>query len=228
MAPDRANEASPRPDPPPLQRAFRIHTVVELDPRLVVRPHLPPQPRHGLLQCVAALVLGAAVLLSALFWLPPFAGRGRRGPTPGTQDPFTDGFIDDIVASFRLQKNVPSSGETCPSSYWTSVRKLVSLTPLSSKEMTAMFSFGLVLLEIITGKRAVLSNEPDEDEETLVSWVGLSQVPWSPPPLVRLGAKSEELLFASPRLAQATSSGACAITCSPIEDPCESSRESTP
>jgi hypothetical protein len=29
------------------------------------------------LQCVAALVLGAAVLLSALFWLPPFAGRGR-------------------------------------------------------------------------------------------------------------------------------------------------------
>ena len=70
-----------------------------------------------------------------------------------------------------------------------------------------MFSFGLVLLEIITGKRAVLSNEPDEDEETLVSWVGLSQVPWSPPPLVRLGAKSEELLFASPRLAQATSSG---------------------
>jgi len=37
--------------------------------------------------------------------------------------------------------------------------------------------------------------------------VGLSQVPWSPPPLVKLGAKSEELLFASPRLAQATSSG---------------------
>ena len=28
-----------------------------------------------------------------------------------------------------------------------------------------------------------------------------------PPPLVKLGAKSEELLFASPRLAQATSSG---------------------
>jgi hypothetical protein len=39
------------------------------------------------LQCVAALVLGAAVLLSALFWLPPLAGRGRRagedGPDPG-------------------------------------------------------------------------------------------------------------------------------------------------
>ncbi|KAM3316773.1 hypothetical protein ACQJBY_034742 [Aegilops geniculata] len=100
--------------------------------------------------------------------------------------------------------------------------------PRSSKEMTAMFSFGLVLLEIITGKRAVLSDEPDEDDETLVSWVGLSQVPWSLPPLVKLGAKSEELLFASPRLAQAMSSGACAITCSPIEDPCESSRESTP
>jgi hypothetical protein len=39
------------------------------------------------LQCVAALVLGAAVLLSALFWLPPFAGRGRGdgedAPDPG-------------------------------------------------------------------------------------------------------------------------------------------------
>ena len=34
-----------------------------------------------------------------------------------------------------------------------------------------MFSFGLVLLEIITGKRLVLSDEPDEDDETLVSWV---------------------------------------------------------
>ncbi|XP_037480318.1 senescence-specific cysteine protease SAG39-like [Triticum dicoccoides] len=33
-----------------------------------------------------------------------------------------------------------------------------------------MFSFGLVLLEIITGKRAVLSDELDEDKETLVSW----------------------------------------------------------
>lgn len=38
------------------------------------------------LQCVAALVLGAAVLLSALFWLPPLAGRGR-GPA-GATDPF--------------------------------------------------------------------------------------------------------------------------------------------
>jgi hypothetical protein len=37
------------------------------------------------LQCVAALVLGAAVLLSALFWLPPFAARGgdAEGPDPG-------------------------------------------------------------------------------------------------------------------------------------------------
>ncbi|XP_048565985.1 uncharacterized protein LOC125545964 [Triticum urartu] len=55
------------------------------------------------LQCVAALVLGAAVLLSALFWLPPFAGRAGRGP-PAATDPFA--ITDDIVASFRLQKNV--------------------------------------------------------------------------------------------------------------------------
>lgn len=57
------------------------------------------------LQCVAALVLGAAVLLSALFWLPPLAGRGRgnndEAPDPGAV------FRDDIVASFRLQKTVP-------------------------------------------------------------------------------------------------------------------------
>jgi hypothetical protein len=37
------------------------------------------------LKCVAALVLGVAVLLSAVFWLPPFArrGRGSEGPDPG-------------------------------------------------------------------------------------------------------------------------------------------------
>ncbi|CAL4959514.1 unnamed protein product [Urochloa decumbens] len=55
------------------------------------------------LQCVAALVLGVAVLLSALFWLPPFAGRGRgaEGADPG------DEFGAAIVASFRLHKTVP-------------------------------------------------------------------------------------------------------------------------
>ncbi|GJM91930.1 hypothetical protein PR202_ga08353 [Eleusine coracana subsp. coracana] len=55
------------------------------------------------LQCVAALVLGVAVLLSALFWLPPFAARGRgaEGPDPG------DELGDDIMASFRLHKTVP-------------------------------------------------------------------------------------------------------------------------
>jgi hypothetical protein len=40
------------------------------------------------LQCLAALLLGAAVMLSALFWLPPFAGRGRRAgpPDPPPED----------------------------------------------------------------------------------------------------------------------------------------------
>uniref|UniRef100_A0A8R7K657 non-specific serine/threonine protein kinase n=2 Tax=Triticum urartu TaxID=4572 RepID=A0A8R7K657_TRIUA len=33
-----------------------------------------------------------------------------------------------------------------------------------------VFSFGVVLLEIITGKRPVLSDEADQDDETLVSW----------------------------------------------------------
>ncbi|CAL9782481.1 unnamed protein product [Musa acuminata subsp. burmannicoides] len=53
-------------------------------------------------RCVAALVLGAAMLLSVLFWLPPFlrhhgARRGHR------RDPR---FAADIVASFKLQKPV--------------------------------------------------------------------------------------------------------------------------
>ena len=34
-----------------------------------------------------------------------------------------------------------------------------------------VFSFGVVLLEIITGKRPVLADEPNGDDETLVSWV---------------------------------------------------------
>jgi hypothetical protein len=39
------------------------------------------------LQFVAALVLGVAVLLSALFWLPPFAGQGggKEGSDPGDE-----------------------------------------------------------------------------------------------------------------------------------------------
>jgi hypothetical protein len=53
------------------------------------------------LQCVAALVLGVAVLLSALFWLPPFAGRGggKEGPDPG--DEF-GGERSPLVAEWRL------------------------------------------------------------------------------------------------------------------------------
>uniref|UniRef100_A0A804LGB3 Uncharacterized protein n=1 Tax=Zea mays TaxID=4577 RepID=A0A804LGB3_MAIZE len=55
------------------------------------------------LQFVAALVLGVAVLLSALFWLPPFAGQGggKEGSDPG------DEFGAAIAASFRLHKTVP-------------------------------------------------------------------------------------------------------------------------
>ncbi|KAG2619666.1 uncharacterized protein LOC120665688 isoform X2 [Panicum virgatum] len=60
-------------------------------------------------QCVAALLLGAAVALSALFLLPPFAGRrgGGAAPDPG------GAFAADIVASFMLQKTVSElSGST--------------------------------------------------------------------------------------------------------------------
>ncbi|XP_065019375.1 uncharacterized protein LOC135645176 [Musa acuminata AAA Group] len=50
-------------------------------------------------RCVAALILGVAVLLSAVFWLPPFVkmyGRHDRGSR----------FTAEVVASFRLQKPV--------------------------------------------------------------------------------------------------------------------------
>ncbi|KAM3403649.1 hypothetical protein ACQJBY_007023 [Aegilops geniculata] len=64
-------------------------------------------------QCVAALLLGAAVLLSALFWLPPFAGR-HRGRRAGPPDPPGDALAADIVASFMLQKTVSELNESIP------------------------------------------------------------------------------------------------------------------
>ncbi|XP_008796180.1 uncharacterized protein LOC103711710 [Phoenix dactylifera] len=53
-------------------------------------------------RCVVALVLGFAILLSAVFWLPPFLRHS--GDLMGrNRDPR---FKADIVASFRLQKPV--------------------------------------------------------------------------------------------------------------------------
>lgn len=50
------------------------------------------------LQWVAALVLGTAMLFSALFWLLPFApGRAGKGRADAP-----DLLTGDIVASFRL------------------------------------------------------------------------------------------------------------------------------
>jgi hypothetical protein len=40
------------------------------------------------LQCVAALVLGVTVLLSVLFWLPPFTGQGGGKEGPDLSDEF--------------------------------------------------------------------------------------------------------------------------------------------
>ncbi|KAK8943280.1 hypothetical protein KSP39_PZI008781 [Platanthera zijinensis] len=54
------------------------------------------------LRCIAALLLGVALLLSAVFWLPPFFPRASdsggvdRDPQYGA----------DVVASFRLQKPI--------------------------------------------------------------------------------------------------------------------------
>ncbi|CAM0955809.1 unnamed protein product [Alopecurus aequalis] len=63
------------------------------------------------LQCVAALLLGAAVMLSAMFWLPPFSGRSRRAGPP---DPPEDALAADIVASFMLRKTVSELNESIP------------------------------------------------------------------------------------------------------------------
>ncbi|KXG21865.1 uncharacterized protein LOC8055825 [Sorghum bicolor] len=60
-------------------------------------------------QCAAALLLGAAVALSALFLLPPFVGRGDG--RAAARDP-SAAFAADIVASFMLQKTVSELSES--------------------------------------------------------------------------------------------------------------------
>ncbi|XP_077242604.1 uncharacterized protein LOC143883130 [Tasmannia lanceolata] len=57
-------------------------------------------PAAGI-RCVAALLFGVAVLLSAIFWLPPFLKYGDRG----NLDP-DEQFGAHILASFKLQKPV--------------------------------------------------------------------------------------------------------------------------
>lgn len=59
-------------------------------------------------QCMAALLLGTAMALSALFLLPPFTGRGSPAAAP---DPDA-AFAADIVASFMLQKKVSELSES--------------------------------------------------------------------------------------------------------------------
>ncbi|XP_074585080.1 uncharacterized protein LOC141840890 [Curcuma longa] len=53
-------------------------------------------------RCVVTLILAFAMLLSAVFWLPPFL-RARDGSGRPGRDPR---FTADIVASFKLQKPV--------------------------------------------------------------------------------------------------------------------------
>ncbi|XP_020600201.1 uncharacterized protein LOC110039471 [Phalaenopsis equestris] len=52
------------------------------------------------LRCIAALLLGVAVLLSGILWLPPFFRRGS-GAEGVNREPQ---YGADVVASFRLQK----------------------------------------------------------------------------------------------------------------------------
>lgn len=69
-------------------------------------------------QCVAALLLGAAVVLSALFWLPPFASRGGRAGPPDPSGPFAGQLVFRDLACLafycflasRVLKSVPLYG----------------------------------------------------------------------------------------------------------------------
>ncbi|KAK6942117.1 hypothetical protein RJ641_027494 [Dillenia turbinata] len=54
-------------------------------------------------RCVFALLLGLAVLVSALFWLPPFYNHNRDQGYPDPDSRFQD---YDIVASFKVKKSV--------------------------------------------------------------------------------------------------------------------------
>ncbi|CAL9063589.1 uncharacterized protein LOC135612135 isoform X1 [Musa acuminata AAA Group] len=53
-------------------------------------------------RCVASLILSLALLLSVVFWLPPFVRRYEGSGRPDKDPRFTA----DIVASFKLQKPV--------------------------------------------------------------------------------------------------------------------------
>lgn len=104
-------------------------------------PQCRPIGKIVSLRCVAALVLSAAVLISAVFWLPPFirgshGGRGRhRGEAYGA----------DIVARFRLQKPVSQLKANISQLQYdifyeigvpNSMVALVSLEPLTGLNMT--------------------------------------------------------------------------------------------
>ncbi|PKA53173.1 hypothetical protein AXF42_Ash009903 [Apostasia shenzhenica] len=54
------------------------------------------------LRCIAALLVGVAVLLSAVFWLPPFI---RRGSGVGSSD-LDRQYRADVMASFILQEPI--------------------------------------------------------------------------------------------------------------------------
>jgi hypothetical protein len=76
----------PRPQPPFTSLRFTSLSSFSHLPTAPPSPS-PLSPTHSMHfgSCVAALLLGVAVLLSALFWLPPVAARVMRaeGPDPG-------------------------------------------------------------------------------------------------------------------------------------------------
>ncbi|KAJ4978001.1 hypothetical protein NE237_008781 [Protea cynaroides] len=64
-------------------------------------------PKFVRLKCVIVLLFGFAVLLSGIFWLPPFLRYGDKGDLDPTQ-------AYDVVASFKLRKPVSLIQENIP------------------------------------------------------------------------------------------------------------------
>ncbi|XP_042467871.1 uncharacterized protein LOC122051024 isoform X1 [Zingiber officinale] len=100
------------------------------------------------LRCVAALVLGVAMLLSVIFWLPPFLRH--YGGHKGHSGDLT--FAADIIASFKLQKSLSMLNTNLPRlqldifeeigvpNSWVSI---ISLEPISDTNWTTVV-FGVL------------------------------------------------------------------------------------
>ncbi|KAK6944498.1 hypothetical protein RJ641_025600 [Dillenia turbinata] len=88
------------------EHSFSVSTIV-VETQSVQTPETTPRcckfRQLVSFRCVFALLLGLALLVSALFWLPPFYNHHRDQGDPDPDSRFRD---YDIVASFKVEKSV--------------------------------------------------------------------------------------------------------------------------